>query len=93
MFTKDIARALVSLLDSQVLGSVNISSGQVVSLKDYATAIASLLGKEHLLDLSELPSSQPPIVLGDNTRLIKEVGFSAAYDLKSGLREILFPER
>lgn len=93
MFTKDIARALVSLLDSQVLGSVNISSGQVVSLKDYATAIASLLGKEHLLDLLELPSSQPPIVLGDNTRLIKEVGFSASYDLKSGLREILFPER
>lgn len=88
MYTKDIARAFVSLLDSPVQGAVNICTGQGISLARYATTIAKLLGKEHLLNLKELPATQPSRIVGDNTRLTKEVGFTPQYTLEQALEEI-----
>lgn len=89
MYTKDIAGAFVALLGSQVQGAVNICTGKGISLAQYATTIAQLLGKENLLDLKSLPTTQPLQIVGDNTRLAQEVGYTPAYTLKQALQEIL----
>ena len=89
MYTKDIARAFVALLGSSVQGAVNICTRQGISLAQYATTIAKLLGKENLLDLKELPTTQPLQIVGDNTRLTQEVGYTPTYTLKQALWEIL----
>ena len=89
MYTKDIARAFVALLGSSVSGAVNICTGQGISLAQYAKEIAKLLEKENLLDLKELPTAQPLQIVGDNTRLTQEVGYTPAYTLKQALQEIL----
>lgn len=89
MYTADIARAFVALLDSSVQGAVNVCSGKGISLAEYATAIARRLNKENLLDLKELPTPQPPQIVGDNTRLTHEVGFTCRYTFAEALGEIL----
>ena len=89
MYTKDIARAFVALLDSAVEGAVNICTGRGISLAQYATEIAKRLGKEHLLDLKSLPTTQPLQIVGDNTRLTKEVGYTPKYTLEQALEEII----
>ena len=89
MYTKDIAAAFVKFLDGGVTGGVNICTGRAVTLADYARAIAKKLNKENLLILKDLPSSQPALIAGDNTRLKNEVGFTPRYSLEAGLEEIL----
>ncbi len=91
MYTKDIARAFVALLDSSVEGAVNICTGRGISLAQYATEIAKLLGKEHLLDLKSLPTTQPLKIVGNNTRLTREVGYTPQYTLEQALPEIICP--
>ncbi len=88
MYTKDIAGAFTALLQSDVEGAVNICTGVGISLRQYTSAIAKLLHREDLLDLKELPTTQPPQIIGDNTRLINQVGFTPKYTLQQALKEI-----
>lgn len=89
IYSKDVAGAFVHLLDADTTGSVNICSGRSIRLGDYARTVAALLGREDLLVLEEESSSQPGLVLGDNSRLDKEVGFSPCYTLEEGLKQIV----
>ena len=91
MYTKDIAGAFTALLDSCVQGAVNICTGEGISLAQYATQIARLLNKENLLTLQTLPTNQPLQTVGDNTLLLREVGFTPNYTLQTALSEILEP--
>lgn len=89
MYSKDIAAAFVQLLNSNIEGAINICSGNSISLETFSKNIAKKLGKEHLLDLKNLPAQQAPITVGDNTRLLRELGFSPRYTLDTALDEIL----
>ena len=89
MYTKDIAGAFVAFLKSDVTGIVNICTGQAVSIGDFAKTIAQTMGKENLLDLRQEQSDQPPVIVGDNTRLEREVGYQTKYTLQKAVKEIL----
>ena len=89
MYSKDIANAFVALMDSEVLGTVNICTGKAISIKEYVLEIAKQMEKESLVIFQDEPSNQPPIIVGDNTRLTKEVRYKIIYDLKSALKEII----
>lgn len=90
LYTKDIAAAFVEFLDSQVEGAVNICSGIPISVSEFALTIAEKYGREDLLTFEDAPpAGEPPIILGDNTKLKNGIGFSPKYDLNSGIDEIL----
>ena len=89
MYTKDIAGAFAALLDSSVEGSVNICTGRGISLREYTGYIAKQLGKEEYLTIKQEATSQPPVIVGDNTRLTQEVGYKIKYDFESAIKEIL----
>ena len=89
MYSKDIALAFTKLLDSNVVGSVNICTGNQITIKQYSLTIAKLMKKEHLVKFFDEPSNQPPIIVGDNSRLINEVCFNPQYDVESAISEIL----
>ena len=89
MYTKDIANAFVHFLDSDVCGVVNICTGNTIYIRDYVLQIAHMMGKENLIVFQDEPSNQPPIIVGDNSRLIKEVGYVYNYNMKNALREII----
>ena len=88
MYSKDIASALVALLDSGVQGSVNIATGNPTSIQNLAIEIAAAFGKPHLLDFQTNIAGQQPVILADTTRLKDEVGFAPAFSVHAAAQDI-----
>jgi nucleoside-diphosphate-sugar epimerase len=88
---QDAADALVALLDSDVLGPVNIASGVPVAVHEVVQEIADQLERPNLVRLGALAVSEnePPLLLADVTRLRDEVGWSPRYDIASGLAKTI----
>lgn len=89
MYSKDIAGAFAKFLDSEVEGTVNICTGSAISVHDFAIEIGKTLNKENLIIFKDESSNQPPIIVGDNTRLMKEVKYDIKYSLQEAIDDIL----
>jgi nucleoside-diphosphate-sugar epimerase len=89
MYTDDLARAFVALLQSTVQGAVNIASGEGVRLADVIALIAAEVGRPELVRLGALPrrGGDPERLLADVARLREEVGFESRTGLEQGIRE------
>ena len=75
------------MIDSDVEGLVNIASGKPHSLRQIVDTITQYTGNADLIQFGEkpLPSTEPPILLADTTRLSKEVQWHPEYSLKQAL--------
>ncbi|MFT5445825.1 MAG: nucleoside-diphosphate-sugar epimerase [Gammaproteobacteria bacterium] len=91
VYVKDVAAALVRLLDSTVQGPVNIASGEAVHITDIVDEIARQLGRKDLLrpGTKRQPDGDPAVILADTLRLRQDVGFTPQYDLRTGLAEAI----
>lgn len=86
----DTAAAIVSLFESDIEGAVNICSGTPVRLRTIVEKMAELTNfKGNILWGFIPPNFEAPFVVGDNTRLTKEVGYKYQYDLDTGLKQII----
>ncbi len=88
---EDAGRAIVSLLDSDVTGPTNICSGQATLIREIAILTAELIGKRELLRIGTVPTAanEPPLIVGDNSRLCDELAWSAHYSMATGLRQTI----
>jgi len=88
LHVEDAARALVALLKSEVIGPVNIASGQPVAIREIAAKIGDILGCRDRVDFGALPapSNEPLVMYADTARLAREVGWNPVYTLDFGLR-------
>ncbi len=91
LHVQDVARAFVDLLASDVTGLVNIGSGEPMQVKRIVREIAHQVRGEHLLRLGAkpLPTTEPPLLVADNRRLVQEVGWRPRYNLENGLTETI----
>ena len=89
IYSKDVARAFVSFLDSDVDGVLNICSGKDTSIHDYVMMIAGILDKKHLVKFEEQKSNQQTRVVGDTEKLRNELKFSTKYDIYDALAEVI----
>jgi nucleoside-diphosphate-sugar epimerase len=91
LYVQDAADALVALLDSNVLGPVNIASGVPVAVLEVVREIADQLERPSLVEPGALatPENEPPVLVADVARLRDEVGWSSRYDLRRGLAETI----
>jgi nucleoside-diphosphate-sugar epimerase len=87
LYIEDVAEAFATLLASDVIGPVNIASGKPVALKDVINLIATLFKRPDLIQLNALPpaAGDPPVLVGDISRLSREVGWGPKYDWEHGL--------
>ncbi|MDP1812028.1 MAG: NAD(P)-dependent oxidoreductase [Sediminibacterium sp.] len=86
MYVEDVASSFVSLLDSTVEGPVNICSGQPTSIKEVVTQIGNKIGRGELIKFgTELIITEPPLLIGDNRRLMNEVKWTQQTDLSKGI--------
>lgn len=76
MFAGDIARALSLIIDSNINGSINLCSGKAVTLENIALIIAKKLNKVELLELKNLKTEEPDIIVGDNSILLNNFHFN-----------------
>jgi nucleoside-diphosphate-sugar epimerase len=83
----DTAGALAALIDSSVVGAVNVASGEGVAVRDVVAALGRAAGRPDLLDIGALPqrASEPPRLVADVRRLRDEVGYVPAVTLDAGV--------
>lgn len=91
MHVADVAAAFVALLDSPVVGPVNIASGRCRMVAEVVTMIAEMVGRPDLIRLGARPApADEPLRLAAAThRLFQEVGFKPVFDLPAALAETL----
>ena len=90
IYSKDIALAFLAFLNSNEVGIVNISQGNGASIKDFCLEFAKKLNKEKYLIFKNEEIKVAPIIVGNNTKLKKIIGFTPKYDIKSAVSEILY---
>ena len=83
----DVAEALVTLLDREVCGPVNIASGEAVSIRHIVSTIAHILGDSERIEFGALPvrENDPPTLAADVRRLTLEAGWWPSLSLAAGL--------
>ena len=85
-----LGRALAALAASDVVGPVNVASGRPVAIRAVVEAIGRLTGRADLLRLGALPDrAEPPFIVADTTRLVREVGFTECADLERDLAALI----
>ena len=91
MAVQDVGAALAALLDSEVMGAVNIATGVGTSVADVARLIGRLMGKEELIELNALPdrADTPPYIVANIDRLRHEVQFTPAFSLENGITQLI----
>jgi len=91
MHVQDVADGLVALLDSAVTGCVNISSGKETTVADVVTTIGRILERPELVQLGAIPTRADDLalVVGENARLVSEVGWRQRFELEPGLRQTI----
>lgn len=91
LFIADAAAAFVALLDSGVIGPVNIASGRPTAIKEIIATIAEMMDGRDLICFGAVPvpANDPPLLASDVRRLHEEVNWSARYDLHAGLAETI----
>jgi nucleoside-diphosphate-sugar epimerase len=68
------------------VGAVNVASGRPVEIRSVAEAIGRTTGRADLLRPGALPDrAEPPFIVADTTRLVREVGFTERADLEGDL--------
>ncbi|HEX6397717.1 MAG TPA: NAD(P)-dependent oxidoreductase, partial [Steroidobacteraceae bacterium] len=87
MHVQDVADGLVAVLDSELRGTVNVSSGRATQIRDIVLTLGSLLGRPELVQLGALPAraNDAPMVVGDNAKIMAELGWQPRFELESGL--------
>ncbi len=91
LYVKDVADAFVTLLESNITGPVNIASGQPIRLKEIIYKIAEKMNREDLVRLGakQTAADEPELLVGDTTRLSREVGWQPSHSLDQGLKETI----
>jgi nucleoside-diphosphate-sugar epimerase len=89
MHVHDAADAVAALLDSSVVGAVNIASGVGVTVGEAVDRIVALIGHPELIQRGALPDrpADPGRLVADVVRLREEVGFQPRWTLADGLAQ------
>lgn len=87
MHVNDVARAFVTLIESELEGPVNICSGDAAALRDIVALIARATDGSERVRLGALARrpDDPLVLVGSSRRLRDELGFSPAIDLEAGI--------
>lgn len=90
LYVEDAANAIVKILDSNYSGTVNVSSGEAISVIDLVRQIAHKFDKLNLIHQGAIQETVPqaPLVQGDN-KLLRTLGWSEKYSLNSGLEKTI----
>ncbi len=91
LHVRDVAGAMVELLESGVTGPVNVASGVPVALREVVEEIGRQVGKSDLIDVGAVTPSanDPPRLTATVDRLWREVGWSPYFKLQEGLADTI----
>jgi nucleoside-diphosphate-sugar epimerase len=90
LHVQDVADGLVTVLDADARGAINVCSGQALRLREIVETIGRLIGRPDLVRLGAIParSNDVPLVMGSSA-LAAALGWSPRYDLEAGLAQTI----
>jgi nucleoside-diphosphate-sugar epimerase len=89
IFIEDLAEALLTVVEKQFTGTINLGTGIGISVREIAHTIGKLMGKEDLVGEVSPPEIDPlGYIVSDNSRLL-ELGWTPKYDLNTGIQTLL----
>lgn len=85
----DAARALGLLIDGDLVGPVNVGSGDAIEVRAVVEQVAAETGHEELVQYGVLPTREvdPPLLVADTQRIREELGFQPSIALQEGIAE------
>jgi nucleoside-diphosphate-sugar epimerase len=91
LHVQDVADGLVAVFDSEFAGNVNVSSGRSTTIREIVLTIGQLCDRPDLIQLGAIPAraNDAPMVVGNNARIVADVGWLPKYDLDAGLRHTI----
>lgn len=84
IYVEDCARALYELIENGCNGIYNVGSGNPVMMKDIVTLSAKLAGREDLIKFNT-DNKIGLYLLGDISKIEREIGFKCRIPLEEGL--------
>ncbi len=89
IFIDDLAEALLTVVEKQFQGPINLGTGIGLSVREIAQTIGKLMHKEDLVGEVSPPEIDPlGYVVADNSRL-QGLGWSPKHNLQKGLEALL----
>ena len=87
LYSVDLADALVTLLESDVEGPINLASGEPTSIAHLVYRAAASLDREELVELGAIEArpDEPPLIVADVGRLRTELGWSPSHSVDEGM--------
>lgn len=83
----DTASGIVDLFESKVNGAVNICSGVPIKLRDIVEKIAEMTSFKGNILWGAIPTSfDDPFIVGNNRKLVEDVGWQQKINLNEGLK-------
>jgi nucleoside-diphosphate-sugar epimerase len=91
MHVQDVASAFVCLLQSDLGGAVNISTGESHTLREIGGEITSLIKSNGRIEFGALPNrgDDPAVLTADVSRLRDEMGWQPTFSLSQGLADTI----
>ena len=88
---EDVAAAVYAVAEAELLGVVNIGSGQPVTVREFAETIGTILARTELLEFGAIPYSpaDTKFICANNSRLRQETDWTPRYTLETGLVETI----
>jgi len=89
MHVADAARALVTILDSNHQGAINVASGNCTPVRTVIATIAELTGRHDLVCLGARPTppDEPPRLAASTALLSNQLAFVPEFNLARGLAD------
>ena len=89
MHVRDVAAAFVTLLEGDVVGPVNIASGEATQVREIVTLVAEQTGGVERVRFGALErrTDEPEVIVADVKRLVNEVGFRRTIGPERGIAD------
>ena len=83
----DVASALRKLLECGAAGAFNVCSSKPASVREVIGTISEIVGRPGSVRFGAVGSRSwdPPILSGDNARLVRQTDWEPTYELRAGL--------
>jgi len=89
IYVDDVASVLATLIESDMQGVVNVSSGIPLKIKDLTLKIANYFNKVHLVNFADTAPNSCTYVVGENSRLQKELDWKPKVNIDEGLKRTI----
>jgi dTDP-6-deoxy-L-talose 4-dehydrogenase (NAD+) len=89
IFIDDLGEALLTVVEREVRGPINLGTGTGIPVRDIARTLAELAGKPGLVEEANPPSQDPLGSVVADASMLRGLGWKPRHSLEDGLRKLI----